>query len=222
MTVYALLRSLFLIFAREIGFASSALSAIAPPLKIPVATWRGEYADGQWGRLWKIDELGHYSVIAGYFGRLKPGGSVLDVACGEGVLQRHLKPHRYHRYLGIDFTPEAIACASKSKDELTDFAVADAINFSTDQRFDAIIFNECLYYFANPVNIVNRYSTFLKEDGVFIISNFSSLTSLNTIRLIRQNFDVDDEVSIVNSDGISWTVQLARPKRVATGHREAA
>ena len=220
MTLYALLRSLFLIFAREIGFASSALSALAPPPKIPVATWRGEYADGQWSRLWKINELGHYSVIAGYFGRLKPGGSVLDVACGEGVLQQHLKPHRYHRYLGIDFTPEAISCASKSKDEVTDFAVADATNFSTDQRFDAIIFNECLYYFANPIKIVGRYSKFLDEDGVFIISNFSSLTNLNTIRSIRQNLDVDDEVSIVNSDGISWTVQLARPKRGATPRRD--
>ena len=107
------------------------------------------------------------------------------MACGEGVLQQHLKPHRYHRYLGIDFTPEAISCASKSKDEVTDFAVADATNFSTDQRFDAIIFNECLYYFANPIKIVGRYSKFLDEDGVFIISNFSSLTNLNTIRPIR-------------------------------------
>lgn len=220
--VYALIRSLFLIFAREIGFASSALSAIAPPPKVPVATWRGEYADGQWSRLWKIDELGHYSVIAGYFGRLKPGGSVLDVACGEGVLQRHLKPHRYHHYLGIDFTPEAIARASKSKDELTDFAVADALNFSTDEKFDVIIFNECLYYFADPLNLVKSYAGFLEEDGVFIISNFSSLTNLSTVRSIRQNFYVDDEVSIVNSDGISWTVQLARPKRVATDQRDQA
>jgi 2-polyprenyl-3-methyl-5-hydroxy-6-metoxy-1,4-benzoquinol methylase len=222
MAVYALLRSLILICAREMGFASRLLSALPSSSKVPVATWRDEYADGDWSRLHQIGELGHYSVIAGYFGRFKPGGSVLDVACGEGILQRHLKPHRYSRYLGIDYVPEAISAASGSKDETTDFAVADAADYTTEQKFDAIIFNECLYYFDDPMRVVQRYVDFLEVGGMLIISNYSSLSNLNMIRSIRQTLNIDDEVSIINRDGISWTVQLARPKRRASAHRQAA
>ena len=220
--MYALLRSLLLICAREMGVASRLLSVLPSSSKVPVATWREEYVDGDWSRLHQIGELGHYSVIAGYFGRFKPGGSILDVACGEGILQRHLKPHRYSRYLGIDYIPEAISAASGSKDATTDFALADAVDFATEQKFDVIIFNECLYYFDDPLGVVQRYSDFLEIGGMFIISNYSSLSNLNMIRSIRQALTVDDEVSIINRDGISWTVQLARPQRAASAHREAA
>jgi 2-polyprenyl-3-methyl-5-hydroxy-6-metoxy-1,4-benzoquinol methylase len=220
--VYALLRSQLLIVAREIGFVSRFLSSMAPLPKTSEASWRDEYASGEWDRLWDIGELGHYTVVAGYFGRMKPGGSVLDVACGEGILRKHLQTHGYSRYLGIDVTPEAIATASKSKDERTDFVVADATRFATDQRFDVIIFNECLYYFADPMAIVNRYCEFLEEDGIVIVSNFNSLVNLGTIDSIRKTFDIDDEVSLINRGGISWTVQLARPKRNETGDRHAA
>jgi SAM-dependent methyltransferase len=206
------MRSLFLIYVKEVGFASEVLAAIASPPKVPVATWRDEYADGEWSRLHQIGELGHYSVIAGYFGRFKPGGSVLDVACGEGVLHHHLKPYRYARYLGIDFVPEAIAVAAETTDQNADFDVADAARYATEQKFDAIIFNECLYYFDDPMAVLHRYADFLEDGGVFIISNYSCLYNLRMIRSIRQHFDVDHEVSVINRDGISWTVQLARPR----------
>ena len=39
---------------------------------------------------------------------IRDGDRVLDVACGEGILQSHLQTHGYSRYLGIDLTPEAI------------------------------------------------------------------------------------------------------------------
>ena len=210
--MYALLRSLFLIGAREVRFASKPLSAIASPPNVSVGSWREEYADGTWSRLHRLGELGHYSAIAGYYGRVKPGGSILDVGCGDGVLQRQLKPHGYSRYLGIDFTPEAVASAADGQDTTTtEFAVADATQYIPERKFDVIIFNECLYYFTDPMDVLERYSDFLHDDGVFIISNYSSLFNLGMIRSIRQTMIVEDEVSIINRDGISWTVQLARP-----------
>jgi 2-polyprenyl-3-methyl-5-hydroxy-6-metoxy-1,4-benzoquinol methylase len=220
--MYALLRSLLLICAREVSFASMPLSAIASPPKVSAVSWRKEYADGEWDRLHQLAELGHYSVIAGYFGRLKPGGSVLDVACGEGVLQRHLKPHGCSRYLGIDYVPEAISAAVENKDPTADFALADAAGFVAEEKFDVIIFNECLYYFDDPIGLVQRYAGFLEPGGMFIISNYSSLANLNMIRAMRQTLRIDDEVSIINRDGISWTVQLGRPKRSESAQQRAA
>jgi 2-polyprenyl-3-methyl-5-hydroxy-6-metoxy-1,4-benzoquinol methylase len=211
--VYALLRSLFLIGARDAQFASRPLSAIASPPKVSPVSWREEYADGKWDRLQHIGELGHYSAIAGYFGRVKPGGSILDVGCGEGVLQRQLKPHGYSRYLGIDLTPEAVATAADGEDAITAFAVADATQYVPEEAFDVIIFSECLYYFKDPMHVLERYSEFLDEEGVFIISNYNCLFNLGMLRSIRQVMSVEDEVSIINRDGISWTVQLARPER---------
>jgi 2-polyprenyl-3-methyl-5-hydroxy-6-metoxy-1,4-benzoquinol methylase len=53
--------------------------------------WNREYTEGGWDWLRNIDELAHHCVLAGYVSYLKPGGSVLDVGCGEGVFQEQLR-----------------------------------------------------------------------------------------------------------------------------------
>ena len=40
--------------------------------------WNAQYAAGTWTRLRTLDELAHHAVLAGYFARLKPGGSLLE------------------------------------------------------------------------------------------------------------------------------------------------
>ena len=97
-----------IMLAQSVPFAARLLPLLAAEEVPPQARWEREYASGRWSYLGGVDELAHYSVIVGYYAFLKPGGSVLDVGCGEGILQTRLSPHGYCRYLGIDFAAGAI------------------------------------------------------------------------------------------------------------------
>ncbi len=57
--------------------------------------WEQQFKNGEWDYIKQLDELAHYSIIAGYFQFIKQGCSILDVGCGEGILQMRLSPHAY-------------------------------------------------------------------------------------------------------------------------------
>ncbi|HEX6241047.1 MAG TPA: class I SAM-dependent methyltransferase [Polyangiales bacterium] len=134
-----------------------------------------------WGRLRSPSELGRYSVIHGFVQEFARDGSVLDVGCSDGLLQERIA---YGRYLGIDVFPQAIARAAHKADERTRFAQADAASFAPNESFDAIIWNECLYYLRDPIGVIQRYRHYLRPRGVMIVSMFYQ--TFATRRLFRQ------------------------------------
>ena len=66
-------------------------------------------------------------MIAGYCHCLKPGGRILDLACGEGVLRERLSVERFACYIGVDISLAAIQRAKDGapQDGQTAFVVAD-------------------------------------------------------------------------------------------------
>jgi SAM-dependent methyltransferase len=134
-----------------------------------------------WGRLRNPSELGRYSVIHGFVQEFARDGSVLDVGCSEGLLQERIA---YGQYLGIDVFPQAIARAGLKANERTRFMHADAASFAPDELFDAIIWNECLYYLRDPIGVIQRYRQYLRPRGVMIVSMFYQ--TFATRRLFRQ------------------------------------
>jgi SAM-dependent methyltransferase len=89
----------------------------------------------------------------------RPG--VLDVGCGDGTLYRRLRSHGYSRYVGIDLSPRAVALAAAD----ARFCMADATAYRPEGPFDAIVFNEILYYLHQPVAEVARYAESLAGGG---------------------------------------------------------
>jgi len=158
-----------------------------------------------WERLRSPTELGRYSVINGYCKHFTPNGSVLDVGCSDGILQERID---YGRYLGIDLFPESIARAQKKADERTRFAQADAATYVPDEAFDAIIWNECLYYLKNPIDVITRYRGYLRPKGVMIVSMFYQ--TFATRRLFRQLHvlgPVLADLRLTNPHGGSWVLR---------------
>ena len=168
--------------------------------------WNAQYAAGTWTRLRELDELAHHAVLAGYFARLKPGGSLLDVGCGEGVFHEQLRGC-YSRYVGCDFA-EAVRVANAKSDERTLFVTADMHDFTTSERFDAIVFNESLYYHHEPLQGLLRYAEFLLPDGVLLISMHRTERNDRLWAQFDAHFTVRDAVHLTNQQGVQWTTKV--------------
>jgi len=175
--------------------------------------WNRQYAAGEWVWLARPGELARYSVLAGYALELKPGGKLLDVGCGEGLLRDRLHPSAFTQYVGIDFE-EAIRRAAHRVDERTRFFAADMNFFVPDVTLDTIVFNESLYLFRDVANGLERYETFLAPNGVFLISMHGGTKTQEIWSLLGERYAVIDDVTITNHAGASWTCKaLGAPAR---------
>jgi SAM-dependent methyltransferase len=178
------------------------------------ADWDREYESGRWDVFDGLPELSRHSVLAGYAGYLKPGGSILDVGCGTGALHRQLQPHRYSRYLGIDISGAAIARLQTRADVTTRFIVADASTYRPVDRFDVIVFSEVLDYL--PDGAIEHYRGALASGGIFLVSTCTAYErAAALIAGLGRRYPVVDETCVTRSGAdFSWVVTVLAPERV--------
>ncbi|WP_166657912.1 class I SAM-dependent methyltransferase [Actinokineospora alba] len=176
------------------------------------AAWDGQYARGEWDYLAGVAEISHYAVIVGYGTYLKPGGSVLDVGCGEGVLQERYLPHGYSNYVGVDISAVAVEKLKDREDERTAFVQGDAESTVPEGKFDVIVFNESLYYFEDPLAVMTRYAEVLAPDGIFLVSMFQgSRRARSVLEHVLRHHTVLDE-TLTTQGTRSWRCAVVRPK----------
>jgi 2-polyprenyl-3-methyl-5-hydroxy-6-metoxy-1,4-benzoquinol methylase len=174
------------------------------------ARWDQRWANPEFYGEYRLDELAHYSILAGYVKALRPGTSILDVGCGDGILRTHLHGDAFARYVGIDF-PEAIARANARADARTSFAASDMRVFASTEKFGVIVFNESLYYVDDPIGELRRYSAFLEKDGVFLVSMHRKPKSERIWADIAGAFAMLDRVTIANRAGVEWILGAFQP-----------
>lgn len=186
------------------------------PYKVDTETWNSEYSSGRWAYLGQIEELGRYSVLAGYCHHFDHLRTILDVGCGEGLLRDALCPTAYDRYVGIDISSEAIHQAERkqadddgsevTQDKEIQFVAADAMAYEPTGTFDVVILNEVLYYLKDPLREIKRYAECLTDQGILVISMYHGYAPDLIWKMLVQEAAID-EVSIVHPSGVSWTVK---------------
>lgn len=98
---------------------------------------RGVYDQGPGFLAWWKSEIAR---IEDWLGRVAPFGSVLEIAAGTGNLTRMIKPHAEH-IVAIDSSPETLAInRAKNGTFGIDHAIADALRWEPQERFDTVAF----------------------------------------------------------------------------------
>lgn len=175
-----------------------------------VQSWEDQYRCGHWDFLGTAGERARFSVIVGLLSATERP-SVLDVGCGDGTLYRRFRTHGYSRYVGIDLSPRAVALAEADAARDTHFFVADATAYRPEGSFDAIVFNEVLYYLHQPAAEVARYAESLAAGGRIIVSTYvGSPRAAAVLRQVCRAFEVREETQ-VSQGGNRWMVTVLAP-----------
>ncbi|WP_019987785.1 class I SAM-dependent methyltransferase [Rudanella lutea] len=165
--------------------------------------WNYQYGKGLWDGLKALDELARFSVIVGYVKFLKPGQpDILEIGCGEGLLQQRLQSQNYGRYVGTDISDLAIQkAADDAGDTKCTYLVADMDTYKPEGQFDLIIFNEVIYYSKHPLKTLQRLATYLKPDGLLIVTINDHKHSAKLWADIKDGFPLLDETTTLTTKG---------------------
>lgn len=207
------------LFGRQIPLAVPLEKAVAAleqryqfgETNIQANRWDEEYSSDKWEYLNELDELSRYSILTGYMAFLKPGGGFLDVGCGDGILFKKYKPYGFASYTGIDISEVAIQNLREQEIENATFICANGEIYQPSEHFDAIIFNESIYYFKEPLKAIEHYNKFLKKGGVIITSIYkNSQRSIAINRLMNTTYRLLDETYCINGEK-TWICSVYKP-----------
>lgn len=135
--------------------------------------WNKQYRSGRWESLKKPIEAGRYNQIVDYIKSVGTSQlSILDIGCGDGVLNSYLGDLQFSRFLGVDFSKVSIEKARAHNFPNSEFEVADIISFTPSENFDVIIFNEAFYYIPDSEKgrVLDLMIDHLNNNGLMICS----------------------------------------------------
>jgi 2-polyprenyl-3-methyl-5-hydroxy-6-metoxy-1,4-benzoquinol methylase len=135
--------------------------------------WNKQYKSGRWDSLQSEKEAYRYQQIVEYIRDFGPNNpSILDIGCGDGVLNLRMKDMEYSYFLGLDFSKVSIERAKARNFPKAEFVAEDAIKYQPNRNFDVIVFNEAFYYIhdSEKQNVLDRMQDHLNREGVMIIS----------------------------------------------------
>lgn len=142
------------------------------PSRIKKKLWDQEFSSTHWNF---IDDTTGDCVYSHLEKHLR-GGSILDLGCGPGNTANELAANAYTTYVGIDISEAALIKARKRTEAdgragKNSFACSDFLAYQPTQSFDVILFRESMYHvpLAKVKPILDHFSKYLKEDGVFIV-----------------------------------------------------
>ena len=151
--------------------------------------------------------------------------NILDVGCGFGTLLEHIPKKWENRYLGIDFSLEAIKAAKRKHLKFTgaQFVNISVEAFRATSSYDAIVFNEVLYY-VNLTEVLPRYASYLTTNppGYIITSNYLGMKSKSEnqglqLELKRHYRLVDEMVLTRPNDGLAFNIGSFQKKKWKRG-----
>jgi len=146
------------------------------PSKIKKRFWDKEYSEEKWS--FAYNTVG--DCVYAHLEKHIENGNILDIGCGSGNTATEMAG-TYRSYVGVDISEAALAKARRRSQECgragkNSFECADFLTYVPTGQFDVILFRESMYHvpLGKVKATLDRYSTYLKEGGVFVVRLFAS------------------------------------------------
>jgi SAM-dependent methyltransferase len=194
------------------------------PSKVKKVLWDQEFSSTKWDFM---DDTSS-DCIYPHLEKYARNGDILDLGCGPGNTANELAVTAYRSYVGLDISEAAVAKGVKrtkenGREHKNTFAQGDFLGYTPTKKFDVILFRESVYHipFGQVKPILDKYSKYLSEGGVFIVRLYAANIQTGEIKsrvtskldLIRSEFDVVEE-SQYDTPGRP-TVLVFRPRRAS-------
>ncbi len=124
-------------------------------------------------------------LVPGLTARLEDGIDVLDVGCGSGrALAELARAYPKSRFLGIDFSKEAIANAARGAGGLSNlrFEARDATALEAVPSFDLITAFDAIHDQIDPGAVLTAIGGALRSDGVFLMQEIKGTSDVDQDR----------------------------------------
>lgn len=149
--------------------------------------------------------LGYYKVVSCL--EHAKGSSVLDLACGDGMLTRMFSEH-FDRIVGVDASRSHLTKAREHVPE-AEFFECLIEDFNTNEKFDSVFLLDILEHVRDPGIVLKKAASFLKEDGVIIV-HVPNSNALNRKIAVTMG-------TLVSCDELSpWDIEIAGHRRAYT------
>jgi SAM-dependent methyltransferase len=204
------------------------MDAFRKALCVPGVQYLATRLGGRTLRRWSFDEkfrTGEWnfasapaSELVQIVERYAGGGSILMLGCGTGSLAGALAPGSFDSFLGLDFSPEAIARASRFASDKIRFEVGDMLIFRSEQKFNVILLSESLYYLKpwQRRKLVMRAARMLGPAGRIIVTVAQAARFARMLDMLRRTFRVDEER---NFSGSSRRLMVLRSREAGGAER---
>jgi trans-aconitate methyltransferase len=141
-------------------------------------------------------------------------GTLLDVGCGDGLLEEHYRKVSSARIIAVDYSSAAIKRAQGRGLPDVQFFCTDSRTFRPQGRFSVVVLNESLYYVDDYLGVMENLSRALTADGVFIVSMYDTGITRRIWKNVRRSYTVLQGVMLKDeTTGTLWHIRSLRPRR---------
>lgn len=108
------------------------------------------------------------------------GMSILDVACGTGILIQDYLDREVAHVLGVDISPAMVEIAkAKFTDQCVEFLCADVQELAFESLFDCAVVYNAFPHFMYPQKLLNSLAGFVKAKGRVTVAHGMSRDWIN-------------------------------------------
>ncbi len=111
---------------------------------------------------------------------VKAGESILDVACGTGVMIPYYLSRQAGSVTAIDISPEMVKIArSKFPNENVTILCGDVEDTPFDRKFDRVIIYNAFPHFPNPEHLIKTLAALITPGGTLTVAHGMSRAALD-------------------------------------------
>lgn len=139
-----------------------------------------------------------FSKILGYYQAIScmengHGPEVLDMPCGDGLITELFAQH-YDRVVGVDASSKHLAKA-RARLPHVEFHEALIEDLELDDRFDSVFMLNVLEHVQDPIAVLHKASSLLKQDGSLIVHVPNAAAINRRIAVLMGSLESCEELS---------------------------